>query len=188
MARQEIILGTAPTGLGGDPPRTASTKINAMTTELYGTTPVARGGTGATTTGDARTNLGLASGATATVAVGTQDQSVGRLLKVGDYGIGGGAPTAVDNIDNMYAVLKGKSYAISTTAGTKPTGIGMLDVISGGNGDAIYQEWYEVTGSSNTLRRFYRGGFGSANVWGAWFEYYHTGNTTRAADGTLKAV
>lgn len=35
MARQEIILGTAPTGLGGDPPRTASTKINAMTTELY---------------------------------------------------------------------------------------------------------------------------------------------------------
>lgn len=38
MARQEIILGTAPTGLGGDPPRTASTKINAMTQELYGIT------------------------------------------------------------------------------------------------------------------------------------------------------
>lgn len=35
MARQEIILGTAPTGLGGDPPRAASTKINAMTQELY---------------------------------------------------------------------------------------------------------------------------------------------------------
>lgn len=38
MARQEIILGTAPTGLGGDPPRTASTKINAMTQELYAVT------------------------------------------------------------------------------------------------------------------------------------------------------
>lgn len=38
MARQEIILGTAPTGLGGDPPRTASTKINAMTLELYSAT------------------------------------------------------------------------------------------------------------------------------------------------------
>lgn len=35
MARQEIILGTPPQGLGGDPPRTASTKINAMTAELY---------------------------------------------------------------------------------------------------------------------------------------------------------
>ncbi|NNA99051.1 hypothetical protein [Pseudomonas gessardii] len=35
MARQEIILGAAPQGLGGDPPRTASMKINAMTAELY---------------------------------------------------------------------------------------------------------------------------------------------------------
>ncbi|AMW64550.1 tail fiber protein (endogenous virus) [Pseudomonas phage phiAH14a] len=38
MARQEIILGTPPLGLGGDPPRTASMKINAMTTELYAAT------------------------------------------------------------------------------------------------------------------------------------------------------
>ncbi|QLG94965.1 hypothetical protein HZF02_24845 [Pseudomonas yamanorum] len=35
MARQEIILGASPAGFGGDPPRTASSKINAMTTELY---------------------------------------------------------------------------------------------------------------------------------------------------------
>lgn len=35
MARQEIILGTPPTGLGGDPPRVASQKINLMTKELY---------------------------------------------------------------------------------------------------------------------------------------------------------
>ena len=35
MARQEIILGTPPNGLGGDPPRVASQKINLMTKELY---------------------------------------------------------------------------------------------------------------------------------------------------------
>ena len=35
MARQEIILGALPNGLGGDPPRTASEKINYMTKELY---------------------------------------------------------------------------------------------------------------------------------------------------------
>ena len=35
MAWQEIILGTPPTGLGGDPPRVASKKINFMTRELY---------------------------------------------------------------------------------------------------------------------------------------------------------
>ena len=38
MARSEIILGTPPTGIGGDTPRVASSKINAMTTELYAAT------------------------------------------------------------------------------------------------------------------------------------------------------
>lgn len=66
MARQEINLGTAPTGLGGDPPRTASQKINFMTQELYeglATTaaplPIAKGGTGGKTPEAARTGLGL---------------------------------------------------------------------------------------------------------------------------------
>lgn len=60
MARQEIILGTPPQGLGGDPPRTASMKINAMTQELFAALgavdgalpsalPIGRGGTGNTT-------------------------------------------------------------------------------------------------------------------------------------------
>ena len=35
MARQEIDLGTRPTGVGGDTPRSAMVKINAMTAELY---------------------------------------------------------------------------------------------------------------------------------------------------------
>ena len=66
MARQEIILGTAPTGLGGDPPRTASQKINFMTQELYeglpttaAPLPIAKGGTGGKTPEAARTGLGL---------------------------------------------------------------------------------------------------------------------------------
>ncbi|MCO7039537.1 hypothetical protein NAG83_23830 [Pseudomonas carnis] len=35
MARQEINIGTAPTGTGGDTTRSAAVKINAMTQELY---------------------------------------------------------------------------------------------------------------------------------------------------------
>lgn len=38
MARQEINLGTAPTGAGGDTTRSTGVKINAMTTELYSRT------------------------------------------------------------------------------------------------------------------------------------------------------
>ncbi|OPA92416.1 hypothetical protein BFW87_17550 [Pseudomonas fluorescens] len=37
MARQEINLGATPTGVGGDTPRSANIKINAMTQELYDT-------------------------------------------------------------------------------------------------------------------------------------------------------
>lgn len=67
MARQEIILGTPPQGLGGDPPRTASMKINAMTQELYsrtdnlGTSAKANIGASAGNVADAQ-RLGLATG------------------------------------------------------------------------------------------------------------------------------
>lgn len=35
MARQNIELGTPPSGVGGDTPRTAFTKVNDMATEVY---------------------------------------------------------------------------------------------------------------------------------------------------------
>lgn len=82
MPRQEIILGTPPTGLGGDPPRVASMKINAMTLELYDKTnnlgsvasenvvPVEKGGTGGITQAAARTGLGL-KGASIVDVIGT---------------------------------------------------------------------------------------------------------------------
>lgn len=35
MSRQEILLGALPSGIGGDTPRSANVKINAMTAELY---------------------------------------------------------------------------------------------------------------------------------------------------------
>ncbi|NWC56515.1 hypothetical protein [Pseudomonas veronii] len=69
MARQEIILGTPPTGLGGDTPRVASSKINAMIIELYAALgasngvipaalPLAKGGTGVSDGRPAFTELG----------------------------------------------------------------------------------------------------------------------------------
>ena len=70
MARQEIILGTPTAGLGGDPPRTASMKINAMTQELY----------------DKNATLGTASLANMTTS--RDDTTPGRATKTGDYGIG----------------------------------------------------------------------------------------------------
>ncbi|QBR32818.1 MULTISPECIES: phage tail protein [Pseudomonas] len=76
MTKQTINLGTAPTGVGGDTPRSAFTKTQSNFDELYialgasgspGTLPtalpVAQGGTGGATQAAARTGLGLGSAA-----------------------------------------------------------------------------------------------------------------------------
>ena len=70
MARQEIILGAPPAGLGGDPPHTASMKINAMTQELYDK------------------NAALGTAASANMTTSRDDTTPGRATKTGDYGIG----------------------------------------------------------------------------------------------------
>lgn len=90
MARQAINLGALPQGVGGDTPRSANTKVNDMTSELYtalgapSTTgalpsalPVLNGGTGAATASAARSNLGV----DVTLASAVLDpQSAGGLM------------------------------------------------------------------------------------------------------------
>lgn len=101
MAKQTINQGTAPTGAGGDTFRSGSAKLQANDDELYNfiggaantTTlpaalPITKGGTGATTAAEARTNLGLGSAATANTTSSSTDTTSGRLLKTGDFGIG----------------------------------------------------------------------------------------------------
>lgn len=92
MAKQDINLGTQPTGVGGDTNRSANVKMNANLTELYkamggslnggngsvlpaGGLPIANGGTGATTAAAARTNIGLGSMATLNNSVGSPNQA-----------------------------------------------------------------------------------------------------------------
>lgn len=83
MSKQTIQLGTAPTGVGGDTPRSAFTKAQSNFDELYAALgasgspialpaalPVAQGGTGGTTQAAARTALGLGLAAVAPI-VGT---------------------------------------------------------------------------------------------------------------------
>lgn len=85
MARQEIILGTPPSGLGGDPPRVASQKINHMTQELY----------------DEQAKLGTA--AVADVQITASDLAAGKVLVVGAAGWNGG-----------FAIVKGAGTDLNT--------------------------------------------------------------------------
>lgn len=186
MARQEIILGTAPTGLGGDPPRTASTKINAMTAELYGTTPISRGGTGATDAGSARTNLGL--GTASTRNIGT---NIGEVVTGGTGGLFlSTAEQAAAITTNLYQLNRSLQYVWWTPLGdgSRPPGAagdyGMGIAMCGGSGN--WRNIIQATIDGNLHSLFNSG----ANSGGSWKinTIYTTQNTTRASDGTLKAI
>ncbi|HDU8454050.1 TPA: phage tail protein [Acinetobacter baumannii] len=101
MTKQVINVGSAANDGSGTPARTAFQYVNANFSELYdfltGTTnattlptalPIAKGGTGATSAAAARTNLGLGDAAQGTLTTSTFDSNVGRILKVGDFGLG----------------------------------------------------------------------------------------------------
>ena len=111
MARQEIILGTPPMGLGGDPPRVASIKINAMTEELYkkveslGSTgdvvPIERGGTSGTTQESARSGLGLGSVATEDVVSIEKGGTGGTTPELARSGLGLGSAAVANLVGTM---------------------------------------------------------------------------------------
>lgn len=153
MARQEINIGAAPTGAGGDTTRSAAVKINAMTTELY-----AR---------DAQ--LGTAANANIGTAPGNITQVVTSAIRVDS------TPTTV---------------GFSTYSGAQSDA-----PVPGAGGSRITQNaggvlYSELTISANSLTSptaAYRQ-FNSNGVPGPWNIIYTNQNTTRAADGTLKAI
>lgn len=86
MAKQKINQGTAPTGVGGDSFRSGSAKLQANDDELYN--HLGAEADGVLTVEKTRAKLGLGTAAAATLTTSNQDNTAGRVLKVGDYGLG----------------------------------------------------------------------------------------------------
>ncbi|KJH75633.1 hypothetical protein [Pseudomonas sp. ES3-33] len=159
MAKQTILLGAAPTGVGGDTPRTAFTKAQQNFDELY-----AR---------DAQ--LGSAANAN----IGT---ALGNVMAVGAFGIGSAAP-AISTTMNEF-VTQCKIVTPSTQYVSNLPGLSYgtrLDLAYPGStlGSQIMMGI-----SPGNIIGFRSGDYATA----AFNIIYHTGNTTRAADGTLKAI
>jgi hypothetical protein len=157
MARQEINLGTAPTGAGGDTTRTTGVKINAMTTELYARNAL----------------LGTASNRNVGIAVGNI-QDVGAPAAM----VGNSAFAEVGS----HFVAYGDNTTNAPSTGVYWSGIRAQFPFQNAAMDLVGQVL--STGSMNLMFRTVAG----SGIPDAWRKIYHDGNTTRAADGTLKAI
>lgn len=120
--------------------------------------------------------LGLGTAATRDVTTSPTDTTAGRVLKVGDFGVGGAA-TGVpgNNIDNS-SIPAGFYYVISTTSGTKPAGddgFGHLIVSREGPGTTARQLYLDNNSDGIWTRVW------SPSQWSTWKEVYHSGNIAK---------
>ena len=187
MARQEIILGTAPTGLGGDPPRTASQKINFMTQELYDE------------------NAALGTAAKRDVQTSSLDATAGRVLVVGAFGIGLQSSPALPGGNANTSppggtYFTGSAWAGSIYPGTNANNQGYLIVSPWSLLTYAKQQWSSINTPAGSFERYL-----VAGVWSDWFRVYTSataiglianggiiergatanGQYTKYADGTL---
>lgn len=125
MSRQEINLGYSPTGSGGDTPRSANVKINAMTQELYGRVDA------------------LGTAASGTLTSSTDDHTPGRVVRVGDFGVGALKSIVGADLDGIHAV---GTYYSNSGVNTPNAVNGWVTVNEAGSGYTL-QEFVGVDGA-----------------------------------------
>ncbi|XOL89374.1 phage tail protein [Enterobacter hormaechei] len=158
------------------------TSLSGLTTALS----ISQGGTGAKNAADARTNLGLGSAATAALTTSSTDMTLGRVLKVGDFGLGRtnlNASDATLNANDVTFSCFSSGPGVSGSNYYDPYSTMITGVRAGGGDGTGYVSQIQLTLDNRmaSRRRYY-------NSWSPWAVYYSSANTTTASDGTLKAA
>lgn len=136
---------------------TYGTKLAALgTTGNYDVLPASKGGTGLT---------GVGTAVSANVTTSTTDTTVGRLLKVGDLGLGAHIDVSGTDLNTVFtpgqywhnAVPGSTNSPVSAAAGYVDVGVAPLA------GSTRYEQLWRQLGPNSCFRRTWNG-----SVWSAW--------------------
>lgn len=152
------------------------TSLSGLTTALS----MAQGGTGAGDVAGIFANFGLGSAARADLQTSADDSTVGRVLSYGAWGLGSGG---INSISWGDAARQGYSALISTGSDSPVNGTLFFGLNVSHHIDKGFAAQWAARGTSG----FYWRSRDSSNF-SAWRKIYDDANTTKAADGTLKAA
>lgn len=141
-----------------------------------GVVPVSLGGTGSKTASAARTNLGLGSSATRDAY-----STSGSMLAVGDFGVGSDGM----NMIHQDARVGAGFYRSLLSLGGIGDNVSLIEVPYDAN--TMYQLIIPTILATNP-KLYLRTLCSTATYNGQIVEFYSTGNTTKASDGTLKVA
>lgn len=159
-----------------------ATGITPEARALLGSALLSRSGNNLVTGANARITGGA-------VTQGATDSTPGRLLRVGDFGLGGNAATLVGSIDAL-TIPTGAYYSPLAQGGTRPIAAsGYLTVLRESYvGVSVRQTFYHSASNSAWTRR----GSSNAGTWTAWAQIVDSesgsnanGEFVKFSDGTL---
>ncbi|WP_109046427.1 phage tail fiber protein [Acinetobacter baumannii] len=128
---------------------------------------------------------GLGSAATGTLTAGSFDKTLGRVVKVGDFGVG--IASTLSTSSDMDTVINTGNFSASNASNPNapPSGTAGYVQINEYNPVSFFarQEWKNVINQ----RHYFRSRTAD-NVWTQWGEYRTTANTTVDANGFVKSA
>lgn len=121
----------------------------------------------------ARTNLALGTAATATLTTSTTDTTAGRVLKVGDFGLGAVTAPLVLNCNN---IRDSGTYSYDYTVGSVngPSGLNYGSLVDVAFSHAGHSQLFLEHGSS---RLFTRSSYIGHTAWSPWVEVATSANS-----------